>query len=215
MENTRPDGDTVVGSGSVNAALAQLIERRADWEPLVRFDAVDRTRVRMAIGEFEAWVLTWLPQQATSWHVHRRAGCFAVVLGELTEQVGSYPSAVDLDCPGSTPARVISVPTPHQVAFNSHHLHRLVNLSLEPAVSLHVMEPTLSPRSAPRPGERDDFSDSEELLSPGEVAAYFRVHPKTITRWAESGRLSSVRTLGNHRRFLASEVRALRRDQHE
>ncbi|OFE16299.1 excisionase [Humibacillus sp. DSM 29435] len=55
----------------------------------------------------------------------------------------------------------------------------------------------------------------EQLLTPGEVAAYFRVHPKTITRWAESGRLTSVRTLGNHRRFLASEVRALRRDPHE
>ncbi len=46
----------------------------------------------------------------------------------------------------------------------------------------------------------------EELLTPAEVAALFRVNPKTVTRWARSGKLTSIRTLGGHRRFLASEV---------
>lgn len=54
-----------------------------------------------------------------------------------------------------------------------------------------------------------DTSDSEPLLTPAEVAAMFRVDPKTVTRWAKAGKLSSVRTLGGHRRYLASEVRAL------
>lgn len=54
-----------------------------------------------------------------------------------------------------------------------------------------------------------DPSDSEPLLTPSEVAAMFRVDPKTVTRWAKAGKLSSVRTLGGHRRYLASEVRAL------
>lgn len=45
------------------------------------------------------------------------------------------------------------------------------------------------------------------LLTPGEVAALFRVDPKTVTRWAASGRLSSLRTPGGHRRFRADEVR--------
>ena len=49
----------------------------------------------------------------------------------------------------------------------------------------------------------------EQLLTPGEVAALFRVDPKTVTRWAQDGRLSSVRTLGGHRRFRATEVHAL------
>lgn len=49
----------------------------------------------------------------------------------------------------------------------------------------------------------------EQLLTPGEVAALFRVDPKTVTRWAQAGRLSSVRTLGGHRRFRADEVYAL------
>lgn len=44
------------------------------------------------------------------------------------------------------------------------------------------------------------------LLSPGEVAAMLYVHPRTVTRWAKAGKLSSVRTAGGHRRFALSEV---------
>ena len=50
---------------------------------------------------------------------------------------------------------------------------------------------------------------SDRLLTPGEVAALFRVDPKTVTRWAAAGRISSIRTPGGHRRFRESEVRAL------
>lgn len=49
----------------------------------------------------------------------------------------------------------------------------------------------------------------EPLLTPGEVAAMFRVDPKTVTRWAAAGRIGSIRTPGGHRRFRESEVRAL------
>jgi len=48
--------------------------------------------------------------------------------------------------------------------------------------------------------------DSERLLTPAEVAAMFRVDPKTVTRWARDGRLTAIRTLGGHRRYLESEV---------
>ena len=51
--------------------------------------------------------------------------------------------------------------------------------------------------------------DSEHLLTPAEVAALFRVDPKTVTRWAKAGKLTSIRTLGGHRRYRASEVHAL------
>jgi predicted site-specific integrase-resolvase len=50
---------------------------------------------------------------------------------------------------------------------------------------------------------------SERLLKPGEVARMFRVDTKTVTRWARSGRLTSIWTLGGHRRYLDSEVRRL------
>jgi excisionase family DNA binding protein len=50
---------------------------------------------------------------------------------------------------------------------------------------------------------------SERLLTPGEVAALFRVDPKTVTRWATAGRIGSIRTPGGHRRFRESEVKTL------
>lgn len=50
---------------------------------------------------------------------------------------------------------------------------------------------------------------NEDLLTPSEVAALFRVDPKTVTRWAKSGKISSIRTLGGHRRYRASEIRGL------
>ncbi|MGI8578278.1 MAG: BldC family transcriptional regulator [Nocardioidaceae bacterium] len=52
-------------------------------------------------------------------------------------------------------------------------------------------------------------TDTETLLTPAEVAAMFRVDPKTVTRWAKAGKLSSIRTLGGHRRYRESEVRQL------
>jgi excisionase family DNA binding protein len=39
------------------------------------------------------------------------------------------------------------------------------------------------------------------LMTPGEVAALFRVDPKTVTKWARAGKLSPIRTLGGHRRY--------------
>ena len=53
--------------------------------------------------------------------------------------------------------------------------------------------------------------DPEPLLTPAEVASMFRVDPKTVTRWAKAGKLTSVRTIGGHRRYFAAEVHALRR----
>lgn len=52
-------------------------------------------------------------------------------------------------------------------------------------------------------------SPHTDLLTPSEVAALFRVHPKTVTRWAVAGKLTSFRTLGGHRRYRAAEVYAL------
>ena len=51
--------------------------------------------------------------------------------------------------------------------------------------------------------------EPEALLTPAEVASLFRVDPKTVTRWANTGKLTSLRTLGGHRRYRESEVRNL------
>ncbi|HEY6743826.1 MAG TPA: BldC family transcriptional regulator [Lapillicoccus sp.] len=51
--------------------------------------------------------------------------------------------------------------------------------------------------------------EHERLLTPAEVAALFRVDPKTVTRWAQAGKLTAIRTLGGHRRYRESEVSRL------
>lgn len=51
-------------------------------------------------------------------------------------------------------------------------------------------------------------AEGNDLLTPTEVAALFRVNAKTVTRWAQAGKLSAVRTLGGHRRFRKDEVEA-------
>lgn len=51
-------------------------------------------------------------------------------------------------------------------------------------------------------------AEGNDLLTVAEVAGLFRVSPKTVTRWAQAGKLRAVRTLGGHRRFHRSEVEA-------
>ena len=51
--------------------------------------------------------------------------------------------------------------------------------------------------------------NADVLLTPSEVGQIFRVDPKTVTRWAKAGRLTSVKTLGGHRRYRQAEVNAL------
>lgn len=46
----------------------------------------------------------------------------------------------------------------------------------------------------------------EQLMTPAEVAASFRVDPKTVTRWANTGKLTSIKTPGGHRRYHRAEV---------
>jgi excisionase family DNA binding protein len=56
--------------------------------------------------------------------------------------------------------------------------------------------------------------EDDPLFTPSEVAAMFRVNPKTVTRWARNGEISAIRTLGGHLRFRASEIRRRRAEMH-
>jgi excisionase family DNA binding protein len=70
---------------------------------------------------------------------------------------------------------------------------------------------SLSPSDEPTrpPGTLGRLTPADPLLTPAEVASLFRVDPKTVTRWAKAGKLNAVRTLGGHRRYRESEVKAL------
>ena len=53
----------------------------------------------------------------------------------------------------------------------------------------------------------------EKLLTSKEIAEYFLVEPKTVTRWAHDGRIPSelvVVTPGGHYRFRAHTIEAIK-----
>lgn len=58
----------------------------------------------------------------------------------------------------------------------------------------------------PEPEPGPEF---ENLLTPAEVAAMWRVDVKTVAKWVKAGKITAIRTPGNHRRFFAAEVNAL------
>ncbi len=49
----------------------------------------------------------------------------------------------------------------------------------------------------------------EKLLTPGQVAEFFNVDPKTVTRWAKAGKLPFISTLGGHRRYRLAVIQEL------
>jgi excisionase family DNA binding protein len=73
---------------------------------------------------------------------------------------------------------------------------------------LHLTDPEgpLMPPTADDIANDTVDAPSERLLLPREVAALMRVDPKTVTRWAKKGRISSVLTPGGHRRIPSSAV---------
>jgi excisionase family DNA binding protein len=58
------------------------------------------------------------------------------------------------------------------------------------------------------PDHRED-GEVDRFLTTSEVAVLFRVHAKTVARWARTGRITSVRTPGGHHRYWESEIRRM------
>ncbi|MGV1010088.1 MAG: cysteine dioxygenase [Dermatophilaceae bacterium] len=124
---------------NLSETARQLASHRQLWGRLVDFDPVSRHYARIAPGpDHEAWLLTWLPGQGADWHDHGgSAGSFVVLQGQLTEQVGATRPARD-GWPTTTLA------AGDQRTFGRHHVHRVTNVGLDPAVSLHVYSPKLT-----------------------------------------------------------------------
>jgi excisionase family DNA binding protein len=45
-----------------------------------------------------------------------------------------------------------------------------------------------------------------KMLSAAQVAEIYGVDSKTVSRWADEGRLGCIRTPGGHRRFFEAEI---------
>jgi excisionase family DNA binding protein len=52
----------------------------------------------------------------------------------------------------------------------------------------------------------DEDGADDDVMTPGQVAAFFRVSLKTLHRWDKTGVLPAFRTRGGHRRFRRSDV---------
>lgn len=74
---------------------------------------------------------------------------------------------------------------------------------------IREVRPDLLDEAPPVSAKSSRTPEAEPLLTPAEVATMFRVDPKTVTRWAKAGKLTSIRTLGGHRRYRETEVRNL------
>ncbi|WP_239075705.1 cysteine dioxygenase [Planosporangium flavigriseum] len=115
------------------AALARRYAENLSIAP--HFNAESRWYARIGgDSTHEAWLLTWLPGQATDLHDHGgSAGAFLVGGGVLTEQVVRRGATL-----------VDTAFVEGQVrSFGRRHVHRIVNSGTAPAISLHVYAPAL------------------------------------------------------------------------
>ncbi|GHH47871.1 cysteine dioxygenase [Streptomyces candidus] len=124
----REHPSTVAGFAGLARAVAA---DRAQWAPLVEYDATTRWYHRLRTGPgYEVWLLSWVPGQGSGAHDHGAStGVLTVLQGELTERNDRGARVL------GTGAQYVSVPG---------HVHEVVNDSLEPAVSLHVYFPGLT-----------------------------------------------------------------------
>ncbi|WP_327236356.1 cysteine dioxygenase family protein [Streptomyces sp. NBC_01317] len=114
------------------AGLARtLAADRAQWAPLVRYDATTRWYHRLRTGPgYEVWLLSWVPGQGSGPHDHgRSSGVLTVLEGELTERTKSGARTL---APGA------------QRVFAPGYVHDVVNDTIGPAVSLHIYFPGLT-----------------------------------------------------------------------
>lgn len=60
---------------------------------------------------------------------------------------------------------------------------------------------------------KEKISSNDSLLTPIVAAERFRVHPKTLSRWADKGLIAVVFTPGKHRRYKKAEIDRLLADE--
>lgn len=117
------------------AALRDIVDTVAQtptlWSPHVRFDLAERYFLRLhRDADFEVWLICWELGQDTLLHDHGGSvGAFSVATGSLVEDYG------DLRGDG---LRTRVHGAGGSAAFGVTYLHNLVNVSVEPAVTVHA-----------------------------------------------------------------------------
>jgi predicted metal-dependent enzyme (double-stranded beta helix superfamily) len=128
------------------AQLRDLVDdyvaRRDEWSPHVRFDLTERYFQRLhRDDDVEVWLICWDLGQDTLLHDHGGSvGAFAVASGQLIEDHGLIPGA-DTTQEGLRTRRHRAGDS---VGFGRTYLHNLVNVGMEPAISIHAYSKPLT-----------------------------------------------------------------------
>jgi len=123
------------------ARLAQIVGAVAAepccWSDVVRFDAGQRWYHRLDLaGDYEVWLLTWMPGQSTGFHDHGdAAGAFAVVQGRVRERTVAGARSLVAE-------RVVAAGG--RRSFGPQYVHDVANVTAEPAVTIHAYSPPLT-----------------------------------------------------------------------
>ena len=137
LNDTAVPGEVRLGQADLRRLVAAVAARPDTWGGLVRFDTGRRWyRCLELAGDYDVWLLSWLPGQGTGFHDHgRAAGAFAVARGRVREQTVAA---------GRGQARQRTVARGSIRSFGPRHVHDVANTSGEPAVTVHAYSPPLT-----------------------------------------------------------------------
>jgi hypothetical protein len=125
----------VLSPGELEEVAAGIGRRPEIWGPLVRVDA-ERRRFELVYEDedVDAWVLSWMPHQATGFHDHYVSSvgiaCVRGVVREDWLRLGA-PALEFLLARGDTRSG------------GPGYIHRVQHAQGEPAVTIHVYSPRL------------------------------------------------------------------------
>ena len=127
-----------LGEARLSQIVTALAARPGGWGDVVRFEAGRRWYQRLELADdHEVWLLSWLPGQSTGFHDHgRAAGAFAVAQGQVRERTVAAGQG--------QPVRNLTVARGSVRAFGPHYAHDVVNVSAEPAITVHAYSPPLT-----------------------------------------------------------------------
>jgi len=118
--------------------VSSLAGRPGGWGEVARYDAGRRWYQRLELtDDHEVWLLSWLRGQSTGFHDHGlAAGAFAVAEGQVRERTVAT---------GQRPlVRNLTVARGSVRTFGPHYTHDVMNVSAEPALTVHAYSPPLT-----------------------------------------------------------------------
>jgi predicted metal-dependent enzyme (double-stranded beta helix superfamily) len=129
--------DSVLPKQRLRRLVNDIATNPETWLAEVRFDLDHRYCLRLRRNEqFEVWLICWDIGQDTLLHDHGGSvGAFAIAKGALVEDYGAI---------GSPTLRTRRHAAGTSVGFGRKYLHNLVNVGMEPTVSIHAYSPPLS-----------------------------------------------------------------------